>query len=176
MTQLISIVYKPSYLPRLILPELLVVLLTWDIGEHIPDRTKPIIHLILTVTIIITPVFVNGFLEAEIDPGPIAILRQMFYFKDLSSIFRTWIAYIQETTSLLVAILTMPSPTRNKVPKDEIDPGPYRRNGTPSYTNKNLVNIIVHEAIVVFMTWIGYIRNPSADYYVPIVLTWTPGV
>ena len=130
MTQLISILYTPSYLPRSILQGLLVVLLTWDIGENVPTRMKNIIHLILTVTMVITPVFVDRFIRM------------------LTTLFK--IGFLEV----------------------EIDPGPYQE----VVMSKNLANIIVSEAIVIFMTWIGYIRKPNNNYHASIILTWDPGI
>ena len=46
-----------------------------------------------------------------------------------------------------------------KVPEVEIDPGPHQHPVVSDHVNKSLPKMIIHETMVVFMTWIGYMHK-----------------
>jgi hypothetical protein len=113
--------------------------------------------------------------EVGINPGsltheqyPIPMLynayESLVYFTTILHIFRSWIAYIKDIKlmSLLITTMIMLSPFSAKVPEEEIDPGPYQQNV------RNLTNIIIHETMIVFRTWIGYIHKLLSSFSVKL--------
>ena len=145
-------------------------------------------HLLMT-TIFLMSLFNIKLPDVGINPGSLTheqysiprlyhAYESLVYFTTIQYIFRPWIAYIKDIKLMYLMITTtiMLSPFSAKVPEEEIDPGPYQQNVMPNHTNRNLANIMVHEATVVFRTWIGYIHKSQLHFVFHITKTFTPSV